>query len=120
MECAEAYVKGPIPNDTVKKIMDDVFALEAKEVQLKRSYGDKVGKVLPAWKVTRDIQIESKIRAFVTFELAKRIPLTYQPVHHNQYVRSEEFPFCHSTMAGHGDHADPFGVPQHQFLWNMC
>ena len=118
MECAEAYVKGPIPNDTVKKIMDDVFALEAKEVQLKRSYGDKVGKVLPAWKVTRDIQIESKIRAFVTCELAKRIPLTYQPVHHNQYVRSEEFPFCHSTMARHDDHADPFGVAQYQFLWN--
>jgi hypothetical protein len=36
-----------------------------------------MGKVLPAWKVTRYMQIESKIRALVKFELAQQIPLTY-------------------------------------------
>ena len=60
MEFAEAYVKGPIPNDTAKKIMDDVFALEAKEVQLQRSYGDKVEKVLPAWKVPAIYKLKVK------------------------------------------------------------
>ncbi|MEE8125949.1 MAG: hypothetical protein V3T42_09065 [Nitrospirales bacterium] len=77
VEFAKAYAKGPIPNDTAKQIMDDVFTLEGKEVQLKRSYADKMGKVLPAWKVTRYMQIESKIRALLKFELAQQIPLTY-------------------------------------------
>jgi hypothetical protein len=77
VEFAEAYAKGPIPNDTAKQIRNDVLALEEKEVQLKRTYGDKMEKVIPAWKVMRYMQIESKIRAVVKFELAVRIPLTY-------------------------------------------
>jgi hypothetical protein len=76
VEFAEAYAKGPIPNETAKQIMEDVFTLEEKEVQLKRTYADKIGKVLPAWKVTRYMQIESKIRALIKFELARHIPLT--------------------------------------------
>jgi hypothetical protein len=77
VEFAKAYEKGPIPNDTAKKILNDVLTLEEKEVQLKRTYADKMGKILPNWKVTRYMQIESKIRALVKFELAQRIPLTY-------------------------------------------
>jgi hypothetical protein len=77
VEFAEAYAKGPIPNDTAKQIRNDVLALEEKEVQLKRTYGDKMEKVIPAWKVMRYMQIESKIRTVVKFELAARIPLTY-------------------------------------------
>ena len=76
VEFAEAYAKGPIPNETAKRIMEDVFTLEEKEVQLKRTYADKIGKVLPAWKVTRYMQIENKIRAAMKFELARHIPLT--------------------------------------------
>ena len=59
-----------------KQILEDVFTLEEKEVQLKRTYADKMGKVLPAWKVTRYMQIENKIRAALKFELARHIPLT--------------------------------------------
>jgi len=77
VEFSEAYAKGPIPNDTAKKIRNDVYALEEKELRLKRTYADKMEKVIPAWKVMRYMQIESKIRALVRFELAQRIPLTY-------------------------------------------
>lgn len=77
VEFAEAYAKGPIPNETAQKILNDVLALEAKEVELKQTYADKMGTVLPAWKVTRYMQIESKIRALLKYELAQRIPLTY-------------------------------------------
>jgi len=77
VEFAEAYAKGPIPNETAKQIRNDVLALEEKEVKLKRTYGDKMEKVLPSWKVTRYMQIESKIRAVIKFELAQQIPLTY-------------------------------------------
>ena len=76
-EFAEAYAKGPIPNETAKQIRNDVFALEEKELRLKRTYADKMEKVIPAWKATRYMQIESKIRALVKFELAQQIPLTY-------------------------------------------
>ena len=76
VEFAEAYAKGPIPNETAKRILEDVFTLEEKEVQLKQTYADKMGKVLPAWKVTRYMQIENKIRAALKFELARHIPLT--------------------------------------------
>jgi len=77
VEFAEAYAKGPIPNETAKQIRNDVLVLEEKEVKLKRTYGDKMEKVLPAWKVMRYMQIESKIRAVLKFELARQIPLTY-------------------------------------------
>ena len=77
VEFAEAYAKGPLPNETAKQILDDVFTLEEKEVQLKRTYADKMRKDLPASKVTRYMQIESKIRAIVKFELAAKVPLAY-------------------------------------------
>ena len=77
VEFSEAYAKGPIANDTAKQIRNDVLALEEKELRLKRTNADKMDKVLPAWKVMRYMQIESKIRALVRFELAQRIPLTY-------------------------------------------
>jgi hypothetical protein len=77
VEFSEAYAKGPIPNETAKRIRNDVYALEEKELRLKRTNADKMDKVLPAWKVMRYMQIESKIRALVRFELARQIPLTY-------------------------------------------
>jgi len=77
VEFAEAYAKGPIPNETAKQIRNDVLALEEKELQIKRTNADKMDKVLPAWKVMRYMQIESKVRAVIKFELARQIPLTY-------------------------------------------
>jgi hypothetical protein len=78
-EYAEAYNqgKGTIANDTAKKLLNDVIVVEEKEVVLKREYADKIGKVLPAAKTARYIQIENKIRAIIKFELAQQIPLVY-------------------------------------------
>ena len=76
---AEAYNQGngTIPNDTAKKLLDEVISIEEQEVKLKRALAGKVGKVLPAAKTARYIQIENKIRAVITFELARQIPLAY-------------------------------------------
>jgi len=74
-EYADAYNKGPIPNDTAKKLLNEALAVEEAELKLKRSYAGKIGKVLPAAKVARYIQIENKIRAAVKFGLATAIPL---------------------------------------------
>jgi len=76
---AEAYNqgKGSISNDTAKKILDEAISAEDQEVKLKRTYADKVGKVLPAAKTARYIQIENKIRSVIKFQLAQQIPLVY-------------------------------------------
>ena len=76
-EYADAYNKGPIPNDTAKKLLSDVLAVEEAELKLKRSYAEKFGKVLTPTKVARYIQIENKVRAAVRFALAQAIPLVY-------------------------------------------
>ncbi|MGH9555045.1 MAG: hypothetical protein ACRD2Y_04400 [Terriglobales bacterium] len=76
-EYGDAYNKGPIPNDTAKKLLNDYLAVEEAELKLRRSYAEKMGKVLTATKVARYIQIESKVRAVVRFGLAAAIPLVY-------------------------------------------
>jgi len=74
---ADAYnaSKGELSNDTAKKLMTDALAIEESEVKLRQSYAAKLNKVLPFTKVARYLQIESKIRAIVRFELAAQIPL---------------------------------------------
>jgi hypothetical protein len=72
---AEAYNKGPIPEATAKKLTEEALAIEEQESKLRRSCADRLAKVLPAVKVLRYLQIESKIRAVVRYELAANIPL---------------------------------------------
>jgi hypothetical protein len=74
---ADAFNKGTIPNDTAKKLLGEALSVEEQEVKLKRSYAEKLGKVLPATKVARYIQLENKIRSLIRFELAQQIPLVY-------------------------------------------
>jgi Spy/CpxP family protein refolding chaperone len=76
-EYADAFNKGPIENNTAKKLINEALSAQESEVKLKRTYADKISKVLPWSKTTRYIQIENKIRAIVSIELAKVIPLTY-------------------------------------------
>jgi hypothetical protein len=78
-EYAQAYNqgKGQISNDTAKKLLADTLSIQESEAKLKRTYADKVGKVLSATKTARYIQIENKVRALVNFELARQIPLVY-------------------------------------------
>ena len=72
---ATAYNAGAVPDDTAKKLLDEALAIEAAEVDLRKSYVPKFDKVLPAAKVARYYQIENKIRAAIKYELADGIPL---------------------------------------------
>ncbi len=76
-EYADAYTKGPIPNDTAKKLLEQVLSIEEQEVNLKRTFAGKLEKVLPATKAARYMQIETKIRSLLKLEIAKQIPLVY-------------------------------------------
>jgi len=75
LEYATAYNKGPVANDVAKKLLDDALAIDDAESKLRSSYVPKVLAALPAAKAARYMQIESKIRAAIRYELAAGIPL---------------------------------------------
>jgi hypothetical protein len=72
---ADAYNKGPVPNETAKQLLDEMLAIDEAEVQLKRSFVPKLEKALPVSKVARYLQLETKIRSAVRYDLSRRIPL---------------------------------------------
>jgi hypothetical protein len=72
---AAAYNAGPVTNETAKKLLEESLAAQEADVQLVRSYVPKLEEALPEMKVARYIQIETKIRALVRYELASQIPL---------------------------------------------
>jgi hypothetical protein len=76
-EYAETFNKGTIPNDTAKKLLGEALSVEDQEIKLKHTYAEQLEKVLPANKVARYIQIESKIRSLIKYEMAQQIPLVY-------------------------------------------
>ena len=62
-------------DETAKTLLDDYLALEADMQKLRYAYLPKFREVLPEIKVARYYQLENKILAVVTFELAETIPL---------------------------------------------
>ena len=74
---AAAYNKGALSDDTAKKLLNEAIAIELAEVKLKQSYIPKLDKILPATKVARYIQIETKIRAIIRYGLADGITLVH-------------------------------------------
>jgi hypothetical protein len=72
---ASVYNQGAVADDVAKKLLDEVLAIDAAELELRRSYVPKFQKVLPAAKVARYYQIENKVRAAIRYELANGIPL---------------------------------------------
>jgi Spy/CpxP family protein refolding chaperone len=72
---ADAYNKGPVTNETAKKLLEESMAIDEAEAKLKSSSAPKILAALPATKAARYIQIENKIRAAVRYELAAGIPL---------------------------------------------
>lgn len=59
-----------------KDILKDVFKLRDDRLDLLKSYAKKLGKVLPASKVLRWVQIENKLNTLLDAQAARVIPLT--------------------------------------------
>jgi len=74
---ADAYNAGAgsVPDDLAKQLVSDYLAIEQDEAKMKRSYVSKLSDVLPGAKVARYLQLETKMRAIVRYELAANIPL---------------------------------------------
>ena len=72
---ADEYNAGVIANDVAAKLINESIAIDVAEAQLRKTYAPKVLKALPGWKAARYLQIESKIRALIRYELADAVPL---------------------------------------------
>ncbi len=73
---AEIYGSGDSASDErAAKLIDEKIAIEEAEAQRDRVYMPRLLAVLPSRKVMRYLQIESKVRAIVRYQLADHIPL---------------------------------------------
>ena len=72
---ANAYKAGPISDASAKKFLDEAIAIDDAEARLRKGYAAKLTAAIPAAKAARYLQIESKIRAVIRYELAAEIPL---------------------------------------------
>jgi len=61
--------------ESAKELLNGYLAIEAKRVNLMKSFLPKFRKVLSEKKVVRYYQLENKIDAVVNYELARQIPL---------------------------------------------
>jgi hypothetical protein len=75
LEYADAYKAGPISDATAKKFLDEAIAIDDAEAKLRKDYAAKLTAAIPTAKAARYLQIESKIRAVIRYELAANIPL---------------------------------------------
>ncbi len=72
---ARMHNAGALTDARARALMDRYLEVEEAEVRLKRTYAQRLDKVLPGVKVTRYLQIENKIRAIVKYEIAGEVPL---------------------------------------------
>lgn len=72
---AQEYNAKTLTDDKARTLMTEALAIEEAEVALKKKYMDRLNGVIPAIKAARYIQMESKIRALIRFDLAAEIPL---------------------------------------------
>jgi hypothetical protein len=72
---ADDFRARSLTDDKAKKLINEATALDQEEANLKSIYAPKLGKVLPVRKVVRYLQIESKIRAVVRYDIAQGVPL---------------------------------------------
>jgi hypothetical protein len=72
---AADYRADSLTDQKAKNLTEEALGIEEAELKLKRSYVEKLGKILPEKKVARAMQIENKIRAMTKFDLSDQIPL---------------------------------------------
>ena len=76
-EYAKHFNSGKISNETAAKLLKEFLAIEAEELKVRVAMVKKMGRVFPANRVARYVQIENKIRALVDYGLVEQIPLVY-------------------------------------------
>jgi hypothetical protein len=77
VDLVDAYAAnyGTMTDDAAKKLLKDWFALVDDENELVQATARKMGKVLPATKVIRFVQIENKLNTVMRLPAVRAIPL---------------------------------------------
>ncbi len=71
---AEGYRTDTLTHEMAKTLTAEMVSIQTAESELQSSYVSKLAKVLPPKKVLLYLQIESKIRAAIKYDLAAQIP----------------------------------------------
>jgi hypothetical protein len=72
---ADAYNKNALTDAQARQLTNEALTIDQDEANLRKTYADRLGRVIPPKKVARYLQIENKIRAAIRYELASGIPL---------------------------------------------
>ena len=67
-----------LSDDEAKKITEDLLNTRKKKVDIQKGYLGKFAKVLPGKKVARLYQLENKVDAVISYEMADHFPLLPQ------------------------------------------
>ena len=62
-------------NDIARQLLDEFMTIELMDLMIRQVFLQEFRKVLPESKVARYYQIENKIKAVLSYELAAKIPL---------------------------------------------
>jgi len=72
---AKHYRAQSLTDEMAEKLTAETLAIEEGEVRLRKTYANRLSTVLSGRKVARYIQLESRMRTVIRFELAKTFPL---------------------------------------------
>jgi hypothetical protein len=72
---ANEYNANTMTDDKAKSLMTEALSIEEAETALKKKYMEKLSGAIQAMKAARYLQMESKIRALIRFDMAANIPL---------------------------------------------
>ena len=72
---AREYNAMTLSDEKARSLMNEALAVEEGEVAMQKKYLDRLSTIIPAMKAVRYLQMESKIRSVVRFDLAANIPL---------------------------------------------
>lgn len=75
VDYADAYNNNKLTDALAGKLIKENVAIEEAEAAMRKREAAKLLKAIPAKKAARYLQIESKIRAVIKFDLASQIPL---------------------------------------------
>jgi hypothetical protein len=72
---AKDYRANTLTDEKARKLTDELVAIQIADAELLASYVPKLSKVLPPKKVALYMQIETKIRVALKYEMAENSPL---------------------------------------------
>jgi hypothetical protein len=72
---ADAYKTNTLTDEQARTLIDEAIAIDDAEAAMRKTYAAKLAGAIPGKKAARYLQIESKIRAVIRYELAANVPL---------------------------------------------